>query len=165
VYVSFYKDLRGIAGAVLAGPEDVIAEARVWHHRHGGKLYQQYPFVLAAKRGLDAHLPHIGVYHTKTVAIAAALRDVPDIEVTPDPPQVNMLHIFVRGDRTALWEALLDIAEEHSVCLTGWIAPSQIPAYQMFELTVGNAADDFTADDIRTLFAEWIDRARAHAAQ
>src|SRR4029078_7025245 len=30
VYVSFYKILGGIAGSVLAGPTDIIAEARVW---------------------------------------------------------------------------------------------------------------------------------------
>ncbi|HET9221308.1 MAG TPA: beta-eliminating lyase-related protein, partial [Roseiflexaceae bacterium] len=39
VYVSFYKTLGGIAGAILAGPADVIAEARVWQHRHGGTLF------------------------------------------------------------------------------------------------------------------------------
>ena len=40
VYVSFYKALGGIAGAALAGPADVIAEARVWEKRHGGTLVQ-----------------------------------------------------------------------------------------------------------------------------
>ena len=30
VYVSLYKDLVGLGGCLLAGPEDVIAEARVW---------------------------------------------------------------------------------------------------------------------------------------
>ena len=38
VYVSLYKDLGGLGGCVLAGPEDVIAEARVWRVRHGGRL-------------------------------------------------------------------------------------------------------------------------------
>ena len=30
VYFSFYKGLGGLAGGALAGPADVIAEARVW---------------------------------------------------------------------------------------------------------------------------------------
>src|ERR671937_2565271 len=38
VYVSFYKDLRAPAGCALAGPQDVVDEARVWRIRHGGRL-------------------------------------------------------------------------------------------------------------------------------
>ena len=38
VYVSFYKGLRGLAGAVVAGPEEVISEVRLWRSRHGGTL-------------------------------------------------------------------------------------------------------------------------------
>ena len=36
VYVSFYKGLGGMAGAILAGPTDLVAEARRWQGRHGG---------------------------------------------------------------------------------------------------------------------------------
>ncbi len=35
VYVSFYKGIGALAGAMLLGPEDFIAEARVWRRRHG----------------------------------------------------------------------------------------------------------------------------------
>jgi threonine aldolase len=38
VYVSFYKILGGITGAMLLGPEEVIAEARIWQRRQGGNL-------------------------------------------------------------------------------------------------------------------------------
>jgi threonine aldolase len=43
VYVSCYKGLGSIAGAVLCGPADFIAEARVWQRRHGGNLISLYP--------------------------------------------------------------------------------------------------------------------------
>ena len=56
VYVSFYKILFGISGAILAGPADVIREARLWQRRHGGNPPTLYPMVLAAQRGLDRHL-------------------------------------------------------------------------------------------------------------
>ena len=48
VYVSFYKDLRAPAGCALAGPRDVIDEARIWQVRHGGRLFNAYPYLLAA---------------------------------------------------------------------------------------------------------------------
>ena len=38
VYVSLYKGLGGIGGSVLAGPAELIAQARVWRRRHGGTL-------------------------------------------------------------------------------------------------------------------------------
>ena len=43
VYVSFYKGIGGLAGAMLLGDEAFIAEARVWLTRHGGTIFQQYP--------------------------------------------------------------------------------------------------------------------------
>src|SRR5205823_1949079 len=85
VYVSFYKGLGGLAGSILAGPADVIAEARVWQRRHGGNLVQLYPYVLTARQGLGERLPSMGAYHAKAREIAAALAPFPQIEVTPDP--------------------------------------------------------------------------------
>jgi threonine aldolase len=51
VYVSFYKTLGGIAGAALAGPADVIAEARVWQRRQGGNLVRLFPCWSETKGG------------------------------------------------------------------------------------------------------------------
>lgn len=53
VYVSLYKGLGGLGGSVLAGPEDLVAETRVWQRRHGGALFSLFPLAAAAQRGLD----------------------------------------------------------------------------------------------------------------
>ena len=45
VYVSLYKGLGGIGGSVLAGPAELIAQARVWRRRHGGTLPNLFGFV------------------------------------------------------------------------------------------------------------------------
>src|SRR5207237_589972 len=52
VYVSLYKDLGGLGGCILAGPEDVISEARVWRVRHGGRLASFEAIALSVDRGL-----------------------------------------------------------------------------------------------------------------
>src|SRR5439155_19304239 len=62
VYVSFYKTLGGISGAALAGPADLVAQARAWRHRYGGQLFQQWPAALAALAGLDTVLPRLPEY-------------------------------------------------------------------------------------------------------
>ena len=163
VYVSFYKILGGIAGAALAGPEDVITEARVWQRRHGGNLVHLYPLVLAAQKGLHERLDHMAAYYAKAVDIAAALSALPDIEITPNPPHTNMMHAFLRGDAARLWNAALDMAEEHKTWVLPRLGPSQIPAYHMTELAVGDATLAVATDEIAALFRELLRRAHAVA--
>jgi threonine aldolase len=164
VYVSFYKILGGITGAALAGPEDLIAEARIWQRRHGGNLVHLFPFVLSARKGLAQHLPCMGDYHARAVEIAAALERIPEIAITPNPPHTNMMAVFVRGDRDRLRDAALDIAQERKTWLVGGLAPAEVPGYSVFEAVVGSATLGFTADEVAALIAEMIERAKSPAA-
>ena len=158
-YVSFYKILGGIAGAMLLGPEDHIAEARLWQRRHGGNLVRMFPFVLSAKQGLETRLDRMGQYHAKAIEIALALAAFPEIQVMPNPPHTNMLHVFVRGEANRLEQAALDIAREQRIWMVnGWL-PSQIPAYQKFELTVGDASLEFDAEGVTELFETLLKQA------
>jgi threonine aldolase len=159
VYVSFYKILGGITGAMLLGPEDHIAEARLWQRRQGGNLVRMFPFVLSAKQGLEMRLDRMGQYHAKAIEIAAALAAFPDIEIMPNPPQTNMLHVFVRGEADRLEQAALEIAEEQKIWLVNGWQTSQIPAYQKFELTVGDASLEFSSDEVTALFKTLLEKA------
>jgi threonine aldolase len=165
VYVSFYKVLEGLSGAVLAGPEDVIAEARVWQHRHGGRLFHLYPYVLSAEKGLADHLEKMPAYYEKAVEIGAALAAIDGIEVKPNPPQTPMMHVFLRGDNARLLDAALAIAEETGVWLlrSPSLATSQIPAYQMLEIAIGDASLDVPASEITSRFTDLIHRANLPA--
>lgn len=151
IYVSFYKDLGGIAGSVLAGPADIIAEARVWQRRHGGNLIHLFPYVLSARKGLAEHLERMETYYVKAREIAAVLSPFPQIEILPNPPQTNMMHVYLRADYEKLSQAALDIAEETGTWLFSPVA-SQLPMYQKFELTVGEASLDLSSQDIAQLF-------------
>ena len=73
VYVSFYKDIGGLCGAMLLGPSEFIAEARVWQIRHGGRLRTQGPFWATAKLGLKRVLPQIDQWVAKAQEAAAIL--------------------------------------------------------------------------------------------
>src|SRR6185436_4530585 len=96
--VSLYKDLGGLGGCVLAGSEDFIAEARVWRVRHGGRLSSFEAIALSAELGLDEILPRMPSFVSKAREIGAALAGLDGIDVVPDPPQVAMLHVYVRGE-------------------------------------------------------------------
>ena len=152
VYVSFYKGVGGIAGATLAGPADFIAEARVWQRRHGGNLVQLYPYIIAAREGLRLRLPRFSSYHERAIRIAQALTSVPGILVKPNQPQTNMMHVYLRGEPERLKAAALTIAREEKVALFAWLAPTDLPDYWMFELSVGDAAEALRDEEITGYF-------------
>src|SRR5215210_8142219 len=161
VYVSFYKDLGGLAGAALAGPADVIAEARVWQRRHGGNLIRLYPYVLSAKKGLDERLGRILSYRAKAREVADALAALPQVTVVPDPPHTNMLHLYLRGDRERLLAAALETSEETGVWLFDRLGASPLPAHHKLELTMGDASLDLPTAEIVALFEAVFRRAEA----
>jgi len=152
VYVSFYKGVGAIAGAALAGDAAFVADARVWQRRHGGNLVQLYPFALSARAGLRQRLDRFPHYHERALAIAAAIRDIPGVAIKPDPPQTHMMHIYLNGDRDRLLEASLALAREERVALFPWLRPTDVPGWQTFELSVGDAADALTDDEIAGYF-------------
>lgn len=152
VYVSFYKSLGAIAGAVLAGSVEVIAEARVWQRRHGGNLFHLYPYVLAAQKRLNERLERMATYHNKAQEIAALLATLPEIEIVPNPPHTNMMHLFLHGEIEKLQENALGIAMETGIWLFSRLTPTILPTYQRFEFVVGDATLDLTNDEILHVF-------------
>lgn len=152
VYVSFYKILGGIAGAMLAGPADVINQARVWQRRHGGNLVQLFPYVLSARQGFAERIGRMERYHTHAQAIAAVLTQFAQVELIPDPPQTNMMHAFLRGKPERLAEARLDVAEETGTWLFNSLSPALLPSYSQVELTIGDASLDVPVEDVGKLF-------------
>jgi threonine aldolase len=159
VYVSFYKGLGGLGGAALAGPQDVVDEARVWQRRHGGNLVTLMPYVVAAELGLDEELPRMPEYLAKARSLAAALAGHDALEVVPDPPHAPMMHVLLRGDRERLLDAALDVAEERDVFLFGHLASTTSPRRHRFELAVGARTLELADEDVRALVAEVVDRA------
>jgi threonine aldolase len=154
VYVSFYKDLGGIAGAVLAGPKDFIADARVWQRRHGGNLIQMYPYVISAKMGLQQHLGRMDTYVAKAQAVAAALTaaNLAGVSLVPNPPHTNMLHVFVHGDKEAITERAVAVSRESGIFAVPGLQPTRLPDQLSFEWTVGEATLDLAEAEIVDLF-------------
>jgi len=53
VYVSFYKGLGGMTGAMLVGSQELVDEARVWLRRFGGNLFTLLPYAVSDMRAYD----------------------------------------------------------------------------------------------------------------
>jgi len=152
VYVSLYKALGGFAGSVLAGPEDCIAECRVWRHRHGGTLWNLFPFAASAQRGLDERVPQMPRFLGHARALAGGLRELPAVDVVPDPPQTPLFHLHVRGDVEVIRERAFHVAQERRVWLFDTLAPSVVPHVSKIELSIGEPALEISPEEAVELF-------------
>jgi threonine aldolase len=157
VYVSFYKGLGAIAGSALAGPADFIAEARIWQRRHGGNLIQIYPYVLSARAGLRTRLPRFAAYRERALAVARVLSAIPGIFIKPDPPQTNMMRVYMRGSAEALLEASAAIARTERVLLFRRLIPTGVPGVAAFELSIGDTASELSDEEVGSYFRRIMD--------
>lgn len=158
VYVSFYKIIGGITGAVLAGLKDFIEEAKIWQRRHGGNLRSLYPYVLSAKLNYEKRINKMQLYYEKAVEIVSTFSEFPEIEISPSPLQTNVFHCFLKGDRKKLEQAALDIAKKTKIWLFGELRQTEIPCYSKLEFAVGDATLDLELSMIKDLFTEVFEK-------
>lgn len=147
VYVSLYKGLGGLAGAVLAGPDDVVAEARQWRQRMGGTLVTLLPYAAAALRGLREELPRMAEYYDYAVALAGAL-PAAGIHVSPAPPHSNAFRLVVPQHADVLLSRLVEFSEREHIVLTPPWQPSDVPGWSWTEFTVGSATVQRSVDAV-----------------
>lgn len=147
VYVSLYKGLGGIAGAALAGPADLINEAKQWQIRLGGRLPKQFPMLIDALRGLETRLPLMATFHDRAKELAVAISSMKGVWVTPNPPHANAMIISLQGDQDKLVEAGIEVAEKTGLWLFDLQVDSPIQGIAMFEITVRGATLDVSVDE------------------
>ena len=163
VYVSLYKGIGALAGAMLLGPQDFIAEARVWRRRQGGTLVQLHPFVASAAMRFDSQLAKMPAYHARALALGQALAAIDGLVIDPQPPQVNLFHLHLPAPAAAVANARDHIAALEGAWLAQRIGQAQVPGWSTIELYVGDnllALDDAT---VVPLYARLLARARAAA--
>lgn len=138
VYVSFYKGIGALPGAMLLGPADFIQEANCWRRRQGGTLYTVLPNLVSAKMRLATQLERMPRFRERALEAAALWSELPSVAVLPDPPQVNMFHLLFEGDPETIELARDTVAEEEGVWLFGGLRATEEGART--EIGIGNAA-------------------------
>jgi threonine aldolase len=156
VYVSFYKGLRGLAGALVAGPEDVIAEVRLWRSRHGGTLMTMMPYAVSALRGLRDELPRMGEYHQRALLMAELLAGK-GIRTFPQPPHCNAFRLFVEAPGDIITERVVTVMERERLAVTPvWGDSEDVPGWSWSEFTVGPATMDWSPEGAVDLLARVV---------
>lgn len=155
VYVSFYKGIGALPGAMLLGPADFIHEANLWRRRQGGTLYTLLPNLVSAKMRLAAQLERMPRFHERAREVAALWSALPGVRVLPDPPQVNMFHLLFEGEAEALELARDAVAEEHGIWLFGGLRATEEGART--EIGIGNAALEIPLEELGRALAAFGD--------
>ncbi|MEO7746744.1 MAG: aminotransferase class I/II-fold pyridoxal phosphate-dependent enzyme [Actinomycetota bacterium] len=160
VYVSFYKGLGSMAGAVLAGPDDLVAQARRWRSRHGGTLFTLLPYAVGARLGLAQRLPRMATYLQRARDLAAGLDAMDGVRVLPQPPHTNAFRVFVDVPHERLDDEVVRVMTDDRVALMGFGRATEVPGWSMTELTVGDATLAWDLEDQLAALRALVDAAR-----
>ncbi len=117
VSVCFSKGLGAPIGSLLAGPADVIAEARVWRKRLGAGWRQAGVLAAAALHAVDRHVERLADDHARAAWLAAAL-------LGTAAPETNIVLLDLAGSGWAA-PALVEAASADGVLL-GALGPRQV---------------------------------------
>jgi threonine aldolase len=150
-YVSLYKGLEGVRGAVLAGDASTMAEATVWRQRLGGAIPDAWPLAAIALVGLDETLPRMAEFRDHAVALAQAINADGVAHTVPEVPLTPIFHVHMPISKDALEQAAADLLEEEAVQLFNRARSSPDPHRSSFEVIVGVNAIDFRPAEVAAL--------------
>ncbi len=147
IYVSLYKDIGAIGGAVLIGEQAFMAEARLWRARLGGLLIEPWPMIADALRLLDIRLEQMPGFVARAQQLAGLLVQINGIQVDPQPPHTNLFHVLLPCSSEAAEKARDAAAQATGV----WLA-KRFWAYEgehqcAMEITVGEKAAAIPDDE------------------
>ncbi|MFD5823911.1 threonine aldolase family protein [Lentzea sp. NPDC060358] len=148
VYVSLYKALEGVRGAVLAGDDDTIAQAAVWRRRLGGAIVDAWPLAAAALMGLDDALPRMAEFKAHAQAIAAAINADGFAHTTPQVPVTPLFHVHLPLSRQDALRAAEDLLAHTGIRLFLYARSNPDPRRCSFEVNVGISGCEFTPDEV-----------------
>ncbi|MBM3998292.1 MAG: low specificity L-threonine aldolase [Planctomycetes bacterium] len=114
VSVCFSKGLGAPVGSALAGPSDMIREARRHRKLFGGGMRQAGVIAAGALYGLEHHRERLAEDHEKASRFAAAVRQCESLRLVPDRVDTNIV-IFEVDRSLGTAAAFVDSLEQRGV--------------------------------------------------
>ncbi|WP_433274069.1 threonine aldolase family protein [Actinosynnema sp. CS-041913] len=151
VYVSLYKAVEGVRGAILAGDRETMDVASVWRTRLGGALPDAWPLAVAALVGLEETLPRMGEFLDHARAVAAAINADGYARTNPEVPQTPLFHIHLPAAGEAVSAAARRILDETGVQLPSHARAASEPGRSSIEVTIGVTALEVTPEEVAEL--------------
>lgn len=152
VYVSFYKGIGGIAGAILAGPKLFCDTSKVWKRRYGGDLISLYPYILSSDYYYELRKDKMAEYRDEAVRLAARFNELDGVWTTPRIPVTNMFHLHFCGAKEEVGERIAGIQEETGIGITGYLVEKE--GYCSTEISIGDVYPEITSNQLDDLFRQ-----------
>ncbi len=137
VYVSFYKGIGGIAGAILAGDEDFTKQSKVWKRRHGGDLISLYPYIVTAEYHFEQRKHKFSQYYEHAKELAGLYNQCQGISTRPAVPVSNMFHVHTDLPKEELERILVSLSEETGIGLTHYVKQED-ESSSSYEVSIGD---------------------------
>lgn len=151
VYISMYKGIGGIAGAVLTGDDDFIKESKIWKKRHGGDLISLYPYIFTADYYFELRKGKMADYYESAKELAAKYNSCSGITTLPEIPVSNMFHVHLNRPKEQAAEILAEVQQESGIGLSGYVREiDQGNCY--FEVSLGDAYPTVPKGKVETAF-------------
>lgn len=147
VYVSYYKGLGGLGGALVAAGADFLDTLRPWKSRYGGNLVTAWPYAISALDGLERLVPRLPGFVERARALAAAFAALAGVQIHPRTPHTNAFQVWLPGTPTALAERHRRFAATHGTWLFDLFAEAPLDGYAMAEVQIGPASDGYSVED------------------
>lgn len=121
VYISFYKGIGGIAGAILAGDQSFTEESKIWKRRHGGDLISLYPYIISSDYYYEKRKDKFEQYYNEAIELASLYNSCQDVFTTPQEIVSNMFHVHIIKPKDIVENVLMDVYLETKIGLTGYV--------------------------------------------
>lgn len=150
VYISLYKGLGGLSGAVLCGQKAWLETCQIWRQRVGSQLWSNFPALITGLEGLDRNVPLIADWVARATEIQQALNNVEGLIV--GSAQTNGFQIRLEGD-LALVNARFE-ALKHTMNLSPGKAFASVSDSSMLftEIQVGAGHTDIETSELVEFF-------------
>ncbi len=151
VYLSMYKGIGGIAGAILAGDAGFIKSSKVWKKRHGGDLISLYPYIFSADYYFELRKDRMANYFESAKGLAAQYNSCKGITTLPAVPVSNMFHVHINKPKEETAEILAEVQQDSEVGLSGYVRAID-SANCYFEVSLGDAYPNVPQEKVDLAF-------------
>ncbi|MES2757678.1 MAG: beta-eliminating lyase-related protein [Pseudomonadota bacterium] len=152
-YVSLYKGIGGLGGAMLAGGAAFVDRAAEWFRREGGNVIHRSPYVVAAAMQFDQRLAAFPRYFARTRWLYGELRAHRLLKPNPAAPQANMLHLHLPVSRQRALAIRDLLASQHGIWLFSRANHAALPDTSFVEIYVGDNLLDMPDGAVREALA------------
>ena len=155
VYVSFYKGIGALPGAMLLGSVEFIEQAKRWQRRAGGTIQTLAPQVASAAMLFDTRIASMAGFCSRAKSLAMVMQSIPLVKCVPREPQVNMMHVVLPFSVDCAEAARDQIVLQDGLRLFGRaIKIGEKESY--FELTVGDNLLGISDNQVAEVFERFI---------